>query len=196
MNHEWMRERQRCYLGWGKKAIICVSLGAVGSISVHAWWIGDDFLYVDQYCSCSISIEYRFVSGSLRMPSVRSLLLWRLFCSISSCIIVIMYRGGIVRSLVFPLIPSCAGELGIRDTMHSVGLCSLRIVSFHFDILLFRAPVHIFRILLFSYIHLPYARMLGTWSIALSGIAVGIFQLLCSVDAQCVFPSPCTRLFP
>jgi hypothetical protein len=48
----------------------CVSLSAVavGSISVHAWCIGDDFMYVDQYCSCSISIAYRFMSGSLRMP--------------------------------------------------------------------------------------------------------------------------------
>jgi hypothetical protein len=48
-----------------------VSLGAVaiGSISVHAWCIGDDFVRVEsQNCSCSINIAYRVISGSLRMP--------------------------------------------------------------------------------------------------------------------------------
>ena len=35
----------------------CVlSLDIVGSISVHAWCIGDDCVYDDQYCSYSINI--------------------------------------------------------------------------------------------------------------------------------------------
>ena len=43
----------------------------------------DDFVYIDQYCSCSISIVYHFMSGSLRMVSVSYLFLGRFFCSIS-----------------------------------------------------------------------------------------------------------------
>ena len=124
--------------------------------------MGDDFVYVDQYCSCSINIAYRFMSGSLRMPCVRSLFLCRLFCSIPSCVMVIMYRGGLADSVVLPLLPSFAGELGIRVTTRNVGLCSFCIASFRFGIPSFHAPAHIFHILLSSCIYSPCARMLGT----------------------------------
>ena len=56
-------------------ALGCWLSDAAGSTSVHEWCIGDDFVYGDQYCSCSIKIEHCFVSGSLRILCVRSLLL-------------------------------------------------------------------------------------------------------------------------
>src|SRR5436189_1731887 len=118
-------------------------------------------MYVDQYCSCSISIAYRFMSGSLRMPCVRSLLLCKLFCNISSCVMVMMSGDEIVDSVVIPLALSFVDGLDIRGTMRSVSLCNLRITSFHFDIPLFHAPAHIFHILLSSFIHSPCAHMPG-----------------------------------
>ena len=81
------------------------SLIVVSSISVYAWCIGDDFVYVDQYCSCSISIAYRFMSGSLSMPCVCSRLLYKLFCSIPSCVPITMYSDGVSNSIVFLLVP-------------------------------------------------------------------------------------------
>ena len=139
----------------------CVSLIAVGSMRVHEGCMGDDFVYTDQYCSCSINIAYRFISGSLRMPCVRSLLLCRLFCSIPSCVVVRMYRGKAADSAVFPLLLSFVDGVDIYGPMRSVGLCSLRIALFRFDIPLFRAPVRIFHILLFSCIRSLYARIFG-----------------------------------
>ena len=50
----------------------CVSLIAVGWMSVHPGCMGDDFVYADQYCSCSSRTVNDFVSGWLRMLSVRS----------------------------------------------------------------------------------------------------------------------------
>ena len=71
-------------------------------------------MYVDQYCSCSINIAYRFMSGSLRMLCVRSLLLCRLFCSIPSCVVITMCKGGIVDSVVFLLLPLLVDGLDIH----------------------------------------------------------------------------------
>ena len=34
-------------------AVCGVLLGIVGSTRVHAWCVGDDFVYGDQYCSCN-----------------------------------------------------------------------------------------------------------------------------------------------
>ena len=124
--------------------------------------MGDDFVYLDQYCSCSISIAYRFMSGSFRKPCVRSLFLCRLFCSIPSCVMVIMYRGGLADSVVLPLLPSFAGELGIHGTTRNVGLCSFCIVSFRCGIPSFGALAHIFRILRSSCIYSLYVHTLGT----------------------------------
>ena len=158
--------------------------------------MGDDFVYLDQYCSCSINIAYRFMSGSFRMPCVRSLLLCRLFCSIPSCVMVIMYRGGLAGSVVLPLLSSFAGELGIRGTTGSVSHYSFCIALFRFGIPSFDALVRIFRILRSSCIYLLCAHTLGTCSIALTGIAVCAFRLLRSNGAQCAFPSRCSRLLP
>ena len=49
------------------RGCVLLSAVAIGSISVHAWCMGDDSVYVDQYCSCSIRIAYRFISESLRI---------------------------------------------------------------------------------------------------------------------------------
>ena len=35
----------------------------VGSISVHEWCIGDDFVYSDQYCSCTSNAVNFIESG-------------------------------------------------------------------------------------------------------------------------------------
>ena len=56
----------------------------VGSRSVHEGWRREDFIGLDQCCSCNSKIVNDLTFGSLRTLSVVSLPFARLYCSIFS----------------------------------------------------------------------------------------------------------------
>jgi len=81
------------------------------SMRVQAWCVSEDSVYLDQYCSCNISIVYSWEVGSLSMLCVCCWFLWRLHWSI------VMFCSSL--RVVF-----------IRGTW---GLCSFRGVQFSFS---------------------------------------------------------------
>ena len=109
----------------------CVSLIAVGSMRVHEGCMGDDFVYADQYCSCSIRIAKGSISGSLRMLSVRSWLLCRLFYRILSWCVVTISKG---LPLFFNILFSVLifGACVVECTVFVIAVCTFFDSAFAF----------------------------------------------------------------
>ena len=93
--------------------------------------VRDDFVHADQYCSWSNRTAYCFMSGSLRMPYVRSLLLCKLFCSILSSLFISMSVCIMVtaHSYVFPFAQLSSCVAGIRHARQYVRHHIARIVT-------------------------------------------------------------------